>query len=63
MSKENEKSLREMIDEFEKIAQWFDEGELDVEAALKKYDEASALAAKIEKRLADAKNKIEIVNK
>ena len=58
-----QKSLRELMDEFEKIVEWFDGDDLDVEAAIAKFEEGSELAEKIKQQLSEAKNKIEIVKK
>ena len=59
----NQKSLRELMDEFEKIVEWFDHDDLDIEAAIKKFEEGEKLAEQIKKQLATAKNQIEIVKK
>lgn len=58
-----QKSLRELMAEFEAIVEWFDGGDLDVEAAIAKFEEGSKLAEQIKQQLAEAKNKIEIVKK
>jgi exodeoxyribonuclease VII small subunit len=58
-----QKSLRELMDEFEAVVAWFDGGDLDVEAAIFKFEEGSRLAEQIKEQLAAAKNKIEIVKK
>jgi exodeoxyribonuclease VII small subunit len=49
--------------EFEAIVEWFDCDDLDVEAAIAKFEEGSKLAEQIKQQLAEAKNKIEIVKK
>jgi exodeoxyribonuclease VII small subunit len=51
------------MDEFEAVVAWFDNDNLDVEAAIAKFEEGSKLADQIETQLAEAKNKIEIVKK
>ena len=58
-----EKSLKELLAEFEAIVEWFDGDDLDVEKAIAKFEEGNALAEVIKKRLAEAKNKIEVVKK
>ncbi len=58
---ESNKSLRELLDEFEQIVAWFDGDELDVEAAIAKYEEGVNLADEIRAKLKEAQNKIEIV--
>ncbi len=57
----NDRSLREMLDQFETIVNWFDSDDLDIEAATKKFEEGSELAEDIKQRLAEAKNQIKIV--
>ncbi|MCL2037775.1 exodeoxyribonuclease VII small subunit [Candidatus Saccharibacteria bacterium] len=63
MSAKNDKTLREMLDEFEAIVAWFNGEDLDVEAASAKFEEGSKLAEQIRKKLAEEKNKIEIIEK
>jgi exodeoxyribonuclease VII small subunit len=60
MSKAN-KSLRQLLDEFEAIVDWFAGQELDVEQATAKFEQGARLAELIKKQLAEAKNQIEIV--
>ena len=62
MSK-TDKTLREMLNQFETIVDWFDGDDLDIEAATKKFEEGSKLAEEIKQQLADAKNQIEIVQR
>ena len=57
----NQKSLRELMDEFEAVVAWFDGDDLDVDAAILKFEEGSKLAEQIKEQLAAAKNKIKIV--
>jgi exodeoxyribonuclease VII small subunit len=59
----SDKSLRQLIDEFEKIVNSFQESELDIEVAITKFEAGAKLAEQIKKRLAEAKNQIEIVKK
>lgn len=56
-----EKSLQELLAEFDEIVAWFDNDDLDVDAAIAKFEQGNALAEKIKKQLDTAKNKIEIV--
>jgi exodeoxyribonuclease VII small subunit len=60
---QSQKSLRELINEFETVIAWFDSEDLDVESAIAKFEEGSKLAEQIKRQLAEAKNKIEIVKK
>ena len=57
------KTLRELLDEFEQIVQWFDSDSLDVEAATAKYAAGAELAQAIRAKLTAEKNKIEIVKR
>jgi exodeoxyribonuclease VII small subunit len=49
------------MDEFEAVVAWFDGDDLDVEAAIAKFEQGEKLAEQIKKQLTEAKNKIEIV--
>jgi len=60
---QQQKSLRELMDEFESVAAWFDNEDLDVDVAIAKFEEGSKLAEKIKQQLSEAKNKISIVKK
>jgi len=62
-SRKSAKSLRELLDEFEQIVQWFDGEDLDVEAATEKFAAGAKLADEIREKLANEKNKIEIVKR
>ncbi len=57
------KSLREMLDEFEQIVAWFNGDDIDVETASAKFEEGSKLAEEIRQKLSDEKNKIEVIEK
>jgi len=59
----DERPLREMLDEFEAIVAWFNGEDLDVEAASAKFEEGSKLAEEIRRKLAEEKNKIEVIEK
>lgn len=58
---EKSKSLRQLLDEFETIVEWFDQDDLDIDQAISKFEEGSTLAEEIKQQLATAKNKIELV--
>ncbi|MCL1877174.1 exodeoxyribonuclease VII small subunit [Candidatus Saccharibacteria bacterium] len=58
-----EKSLKELLAEFDEIVAWFDGDDLDIDAAIAKFEAGSKLADEIKKKLAESKNKIEIVKK
>ena len=63
MSGQNNKSLNELMAEFRELVAWFSRDDLDVDAALKKFEQGAELAAQIREKLNDARNKIEIVQK
>jgi exodeoxyribonuclease VII small subunit len=54
----NAKSYREMAEELDQIMQWFESGDLDIDEAVKKYEEATKLLNEMEKYLKTAENKI-----
>ena len=58
---EQSKNLRQSLDEFETIVEWFNQDDLDIDQAISKFEEGSKLAETIKQQLATAKNKIEIV--
>jgi exodeoxyribonuclease VII small subunit len=58
-----EKSLKQLLAEFDEIVAWFDNGDLDVEMAIKQFEKGSKLADQIKKQLETAKNQVEIVKK
>jgi exodeoxyribonuclease VII small subunit len=60
MSEQN-KSIKSLLDEFQQIVDWFDQENLDIEQAIAKFEEGSALAEKVKTQLNDAKNKVEIL--
>jgi exodeoxyribonuclease VII small subunit len=62
-SETGDKSLREMLDEFEVIVARFDDQNLEVETAISEYESGAKLAAKIQEKLATEKNKIEILSR
>jgi len=62
MTSTKEKSLKELLVEFNEIVAWFDGDDVDVEQAITKFEEGSKLADKIKKQLNEAKNKIKVIN-
>jgi exodeoxyribonuclease VII small subunit len=60
-----EKSLKELLAEFESVVAWFDveNEEFDVDKAIDQYQKGAKLAEAIKTRLERAKNEIEVVNK
>lgn len=56
-----DKSLKQKLAEFEDIIAWFDSDDVDIEAAIAKYEEGAKLADDIKEQLENAKNRIEVV--
>ena len=64
MSEAN-KTLKDLLAEFDSVVAWFDaeSEDFDVDKAIEQYQKGSNLAEEIKKRLEQAKNKIKVVNK
>lgn len=63
-AKRSEKTLKEHLTEIEKILAWFDaQEELDVEEALAKIKDASALIKESRRRLAEVENDFEEIRR
>jgi exodeoxyribonuclease VII small subunit len=61
MAKSKEKqarTYREMSEELDNILIWFESGDVDLDEAVAKYEEAQALLNEMEKYLKTAQNKI-----
>jgi exodeoxyribonuclease VII small subunit len=56
------KSYKEMSKRLEEIMLWFESGEVDVDEAIKKYEEATKLLDEMEKYLKTAGNKIKKIS-
>lgn len=56
-----QKSLKKLLAEFDEIVAWFDGDDIDVEVAIKKFEQGSKLANQIKLQLDEAKNKINIL--
>ncbi len=52
------KSYRQLSDELAEIMDWFESGEVDLDAAVIKYKQATELISKLEKYLKTAENEI-----
>jgi exodeoxyribonuclease VII small subunit len=57
------KSYSELSAELAEIMEWFEGGEVDLDEALAKYQQASQLLEQMEKYLKTAANKIKKINK
>lgn len=58
-----DKSLKELLADFEKIVEWFEGEDLEIEEASKKFKEGSKLAETIKEKLENSKNQVSIINK
>lgn len=54
----NDKSIKQLMAELDEIMSWFGSGELDIDEAVAKFDQASKLASEIKRKLAEVENKI-----
>jgi exodeoxyribonuclease VII small subunit len=58
----DDKSYRKMAEELEQITLWFESGDIDIDEAVKKYEEATKLLDEMEKYLKTAENKIKKIS-
>ncbi len=56
-------NLKDKLAELEKLLEWFEQDDLDIEEALAKYEKGSELAASIREQLSEIENKITILEK
>lgn len=56
--KKSDIDFAKAFDELEGIAQWFEQGEPDLEKGLQKFERATELAKALKTKLEDAENKI-----
>lgn len=61
MSTKNNPTVQEQIDELNQLMEWFEREDVDVEQALKKFEEADKLAQAIEKRLVTLENDVTVL--
>ncbi len=54
-----QKKYRELREELDELLAWFDQDQLDVDEALKKYEAATKLADQLEAYLQTAENSIQ----
>lgn len=62
-SKKSEVDVAKSFMELESIAEWFEQGETDLDVGLKKYERAMELAEVLRARLEQAENKITEIQK
>ncbi|MFA6099382.1 MAG: exodeoxyribonuclease VII small subunit [Patescibacteria group bacterium] len=61
--KKSELDVAKSFAELESIAEWFEQGESDLDVGLKKYERAMELAEVLRERLEHAENKITEIQK
>ncbi len=61
MSKNDNKSVAEKMDELSALVAWFESDEFELETAIEKYKTAEQLANEIEKDLSGLKNEITVL--
>lgn len=54
-------SLSELLAELNELVAWFDQPDIDVDEALKKFEHGVKLTEAIKKRLSEAENKITVL--
>ncbi|MGB3023674.1 MAG: exodeoxyribonuclease VII small subunit [Candidatus Saccharimonadales bacterium] len=61
MSKANEPTLSQQLAQLDDIVAWFEQDDFDMEEAIAKFEEGSALAVSIRAKLATLENKITVL--
>lgn len=61
MSKAHEPTLSQQLAQLDEIVAWFEQDDFDMEAAIAKFEQGSALAESIRARLATLDNKISVL--
>lgn len=56
-------NLKDKLAELEKLLEWFEQDDLDIEEALAKYEKGSELASSIREQLSEIENKITVIEK
>lgn len=56
-------TLQEQLTELDELLAWFDQPDIDLDAALAKFDQGVKLTEDIKKRLATFENKVTILKK
>lgn len=55
--------LNQKLSELEKLLEWFEQDDLDIEQALEKYEKGQELAGSIREQLTAVENKITMLEK
>lgn len=61
MSTKNNPSLADQIEQLDKLAAWFEKDDFDIEEAIVKFEEASAVAESVKIKLTELENKITVL--
>lgn len=61
MSKTDNKSIAQKMDELSALVAWFESDEFELESAIPRYKDAELLATEIEKDLSELKNEITVL--
>ncbi|MGD8374207.1 MAG: exodeoxyribonuclease VII small subunit [Candidatus Woesebacteria bacterium] len=61
MSEKNPKTISQQLNDLDELLAWFDKEDLDLDEALKKFDEGAKLADEVKGRLSVLENKITIL--
>ena len=61
MSSPKNDSLQHQMAELDQLLEWFDRDDIDLDEALKKFDEGVTLTEKLKERLSTLENKITIL--
>lgn len=61
MSTKNNPSLADQIEQLDKLAAWFEKDDFDIEEAIVKFEEASAVAESVKTKLTELENKITVL--
>lgn len=56
-------NFKQQLDELEKIVEWFESGEVDVDQALKKFQRGMEIVSSLEKWLDDAENTVQEITR
>lgn len=61
MSKKTD--FKQQLEELEKIVEWFESEEVDIDKALEKFERGMELASDLEKQLSDMENKVQEITR
>lgn len=58
----SEPSFQDLQAQLEDLLSWFDKPDVDLDQALVKYEQALAIITRLETRLKETKNRIQVIN-